>query len=493
VKSRRLVRIVLPGAVLLSMCAVPGGAPPHSIAAGQQPLGVYTAYPHYFTGMDGRPVLFLGHAEVDVVLGLTDDDWRWQLDSSAAAGLNLVKVLGANSRDLHDDRAAHKINPFKRTGPGYDWNGYPKWDLDQFDDEYFANLTEVVSYACSRDIYVQVYLWNEIGLKVGPTENEWDGSYWNPSNTITSTAAYGFPGWGGDGRGVFYGSLSNPVTVNGKTLLERQEELFDRIVAATRDYPNVFYELGLEVSSDSYDTAWADHWIARLRAIAPGKLMIVDTTHNNDRTEYEGVTAHQVSSEGDSVPEGLRASLKMGIEDSDFTCDWAGSDDARARRSAWYAVVSGAHWEDFRCADRLLVNKGTPSIAWKHPAVVDQLKHIRRFFDSRMIPFGDMIPDDSRATGETGAYQADVLAGRGHYVVYAPPGASFDLRLGADGYSTEWYDPRQGTFRAGPRVAGGTVRFSPPTSEDWVLHVYSRPGPLGTLPPGEEVTPTLIE
>ena len=479
-------------ALLLLFMAL-GGSATQLPAAGQEPLGVYAANPHYFTGMDGAPVLFLGHAEVDVVLGLTDEDWRWQLDSSAASGLNLIKVLGANSRDLYEDRSTHKINPFMRTGPGYDWNGYAKWDLDQFDDEYFANITEVVSYAYSRNIYVQVYLWNEIGLKAGAIETRWDGSYWNPSNTITNTAAYGFPGWEGDGRAVFYGSLTNPVTVGGKTLLQRQEELFDRIVAATRDYPNVFYELGLEVSSDSYGTAWADHWVARLRAMAPGKLMIVDTTHNGDRTGYDGVTAHQVSPDDDSVPEGLRASLKMGIEDSDFTCDWASGDDARARRAAWYAVISGAHWEDFRCADRLLVNKGTSSIGWRRPNVVEHLKHIRGFFDSRMIPLGDMTPDDSRATGETGAYQADVLAGRGHTVVYAPPGTAFDLRLGADSYATEWYDPRLGTFRPGASISGGTVHFSPPTAEDWVLHVYSRPRPVRPSFPGNEVIPTLIE
>jgi Putative collagen-binding domain of a collagenase len=78
-----------------------------------------------------------------------------------------------------------------------------------------------------------------------------------------------------------------------------------------------------------------------------------------------------------------------------------------------------------------------------------------------------MAPSDSRATDGAG-----VLAGDGRFVVYARAGG-FSLRLPAGSFRAEWYDPRSGSFTPVATTAGGTRRFQPPSSEDWVLYLRS--------------------
>ncbi len=460
IHSTRRARVNNAFCVLL-MCAA---AVSH--AAANRPISVNPANPHYFLGMDGRPVLFLSHADNAVATeGLSDPQWHWYLDECGRNGLNLAKFIGFNVAD-RDDPAINQIQPYARVpDSGRTTFGHPKWDLDRWNEAYFALLRQVCSYAEKRGVYIQVQLWNHINIKPGHEPYRWDGCAFNPENTVTHTAAYGFPGNGGDGSRVFYASLENKALVGGKTLLQRQEELFDRVVKATRDYPNVFYELGLEVSPG---TAWARHWVERLHRLAPGKPIIADITHyHGDHGFFDGYTRHQVSSDNDSIPKELYATGRMAIEDTDFIDDWAGNDLAKARAAAWLAVCSGVSFTDFRITENVFVLNGSRGIRWKRPEVVRQLANIRRLFQDQEIPFWNMAPNDSLATDG-----ADVLAGDGRFVVYTRHG-EFSFRLPAGSFYAEWYDPRHGSFTPFPTVAGGTRQFRPPTSEDWVLYLRS--------------------
>jgi hypothetical protein len=432
-------------------------------------ISIDPSNPHYFDGPDGKPILFLSHASNSIVSGgLTDQNWKWYIDHATANGINLAK-LNIAITDNDENPSTNTITAYKRVpGQGTTNFGHEKWDINQINDAYFAMLSNLCSYAQSKGMYVQVQIWNHIGLKhKGGRWVGWNGNAFNPDNTITNTAAYGFPGKGKEGYDVFYGSLNNNATVGGKTLLQRQEELFDRIVKATKAYNNVFYELGNEVSPG---TSWAEHWTARLHSIAPGKLMIVDNGHyTGSIATFDGVTKHQVSVNDDSIPESLYSTGKMGIEDTDFTASWAGRNYKKAREAGWRAILSGVGWTDFRVWNKLLVNVGTTNINWECPTVVQQISYMRKLFDERNIPFADMHPNDSIATSGT---NIEILAGDGKYVVYSDR-SNFTLDLPSGTYNGEWYNPRSGTFTSAGSIDGGKRNFILPTSEDWVLYLTS--------------------
>jgi len=326
-------------------------------------------------------------------------------------------------------------------------------------------MADIAAYARDRGVYIQVQIWNHLTIKAGAHPWNWDGSGENPDNTVTDSAKYGFPKTGGNGAPVFYASLDNSTAVGGRTLLDRQHELFDAVVNATKAFPNVFYELGTEVTTSN--SAWAKHWVDRLHTRAPGKLIIVDTSHySGDRSFFDGYTVHEVSASGDSVPSALYALGKMGIEDTDFDCNWAGSDDAMARRAAWIAVASGVGWTDFRCQDQLLGGLGTQTTSWVHPKVVSQLALLSGFFRQRKVPFDQMAPDKSLASGAAAA-----LAGAGHYVIYST-GSDLTVTLPSGSYQAEWFDPRTGAASSAGSAAAGSNTYTLPSADDWVLHIH---------------------
>ncbi len=429
-----------------------------------QPLTVDPRNPHYFLGMDGKPLLFLTHASNTILSdGYTESIRQWYIDELAAHHLNIIKLVAFPSKDVV---APGFWSAYLRvSGQGTTHFGNAVWDLDQFDGEFFRQVESVAAYARDRGVYVQVQIWNHIALKAGAHPWRWDGDPFNPDNCIQDTAAYGFPGSGADGSAVFYGSLNNPAVVDGKTLLDRQEEFFDRIVLATRDYPNVFYELGLEVTTS--DSAWALHWLDRLHSLAPGKLMIVDTSHySGDASLFDGYTVHEVSVSDDSVPAALYSLGKPGIEDTDFDCNWAGTDISQTRRAAWRAVLSGVGFNDFRCQNDLLDGLGSSSAQWVHPEVVETLGRIADLFLTQDIPLDLLVPSDDMATSGV-----EVLSGGGYLVAYSM-GSDFTLTLPTGTYHGFWFDPITSATSPTQDRAGGVEHFAPPSSQEWVLVLH---------------------
>ena len=125
-----------------------------------------------------------------------------------------------------------------------------------------------------------------------------------------------------------------------------------------------------------------------------------------------------------------------------------GTEDTVGRQKAWAAFTAGAG--------------GIGTGAY--------LKHLATFV--QRLAFERMEPADALVRSGS----AYVLAEKGQaYVAYLYNGGKLSLDLaGATGSLTvEWFDPRAGTFRSAPAVAGGAVRsFTAPGSGDWVLLVH---------------------
>ncbi|HWM93176.1 MAG TPA: DUF5060 domain-containing protein [Thermoanaerobaculia bacterium] len=124
-----------------------------------------------------------------------------------------------------------------------------------------------------------------------------------------------------------------------------------------------------------------------------------------------------------------------------------GQEDTVHRQRAWAAFTGGA------------AGVGTGSF----------LKHLVTF--TQQVPWQNMDPADSLV--KSGA--AYGLAQKGSaYVFYLYNGgtASVDLTQATGTLTVQWYDPRTGSFRAAPAVAGGATRsFKAPASGDWVLYI----------------------
>ncbi|MGH9374483.1 MAG: glycoside hydrolase family 140 protein [Vicinamibacterales bacterium] len=170
------------------------------------------------------------------------------------------------------------------------------------------------------------------------------------------------------------------------------------------------------------------------------------------------------------------------------------------RRAAYWNVFAGGFGHTYghrslirwnRTGEKLLFGADVPwHEALDAPGAL-QMAHLKRLMLSR--PFLTRIPDQALLVGDPGNRRQHVRATRdadGSFgFVYLPSGGSVavDLhRLSGTSVRAWWFDPRDGSARAGGEVPrGGTQTFRSPSSgdeQDWVLvlddsaHGFGPPG-----------------
>jgi hypothetical protein len=72
------------------------------------------------------------------------------------------------------------VAPFRQNADG-------KWDLTQYNDQYFGNLASQLDYAASKGVYVQVMLLADYNVPYGGAT--WAGSFWNGGNNVNGTTS----------------------------------------------------------------------------------------------------------------------------------------------------------------------------------------------------------------------------------------------------------------------------------------------------------------
>ena len=156
--------------------------------------------------------------------------WRWEQFRSLAAG-----------GDVHLCMAPQ---PWARTGPGEATDGRPRFDLERFDDAFFARLRERVIAAGDRGIYVGVMLFDGWALHLSPAPFHVEGHPFHASNNV---------------NGVAIGSiLDYQVLPLDPRVQALQEAYIGRIVDTVHDLPNVLWEVANESSGGgAVDPAFA--------------------------------------------------------------------------------------------------------------------------------------------------------------------------------------------------------------------------------------------
>jgi len=228
------------------------------------PLRVHPRNPRYFSDENGRAILLTGaHTWNNLVdMGRGDPpeafDFGAYLQFLERYGHNFIRlwtwdsvtwdtrVLGRWGKDFVHHVAPH---PWPRIGPGKALDGKPKFDLKQFDPEYFKRLRSRVSEAGRRGIYVSIMLFEGWGLMHGnhgraaPAGWAWRGHPFHPGNNL---------------NGIDAGIKSDPNTGNPCSLVHRevnaiQAAYIRKVVDTVNDLDNVLYEVINEGGEKTWD------------------------------------------------------------------------------------------------------------------------------------------------------------------------------------------------------------------------------------------------
>ncbi|TVQ91491.1 MAG: hypothetical protein EA393_04600, partial [Bacteroidetes bacterium] len=180
----------------------------------------------------GEPIMLIGASDRDNLWQWTGEVLTDHLDRMKAAGGNYV-------RNTMSDRNEGDTYAAKRLPDG-------KYDLNQWNDEYWNKLKFFLEETQKRDIIVQLTLWDHFDLT-----RRFDVHPLNPENNInwepgTITNAWDYYG----------GSLAN----NNQLALDYQHRFVSKLISITSQYGHVLFNIGNESGlSFEWDNYWAQY------------------------------------------------------------------------------------------------------------------------------------------------------------------------------------------------------------------------------------------
>ncbi|MBI1895546.1 MAG: hypothetical protein HYS04_03275 [Acidobacteria bacterium] len=230
-----------------------------------KPIVLVTATEHYGAVLNGK------------------FDYVPYLDELARNQLNLSRAF-TFYRELEDSipplgfsntlapEAGAEVMPWKRTGPGKANDGGPKFNLDQWNNEYFTRFKNFLKAAAEREIVVEVVLF------CNPyRESIWSWFPLHPANNVN-----------GVGGGI--SEVGQFMELHDPTVTARQMAFVRKLVAELNSFDNMYFEINNETSArdNSRETAARqDAWhVALSKAIR-------ETEQKLPKKHLIAVNAHQ--------------------------------------------------------------------------------------------------------------------------------------------------------------------------------------------------------
>ena len=219
-------------------------------------IEIYKQNPAYWQ-YKGKPVLLIGG---------TVDDNLFQIPN-LKEHLDLLKSVGGNYvRNTLSSRDQGNVWPFKKANA--------KYDLDQWNAEYWRRFENFLKLTRERDIIVQIEVWATFDYY----RDNWAVNPFNPKNNINYTAKQtGLPEQVSTHPtrtdNNFFWSV--PAERNQKTVLKYQQRFVDKMLSYSLKFGNVLYCMDNETSVTA---KWGKYWSEYIKARARAAGVTVHTT-----------------------------------------------------------------------------------------------------------------------------------------------------------------------------------------------------------------------
>jgi hypothetical protein len=451
---------------VLALVLLAGGIAAAQPAAG--PLRVHPENPRYFTDGSGRAILLTGsHTWNNLVdMGPTDPPAAFDYDAYLAwmakrhhnfFRLWTWELLSWDTRGNREEQAVkHYVGPqpWKRTGPGKALDGKPKFDLDQFDDEYFTRLRDRVRAAQDRGLYPAVMLFEGWGLQFSP--DGWKMHPFHPDNNLNGVNG----DLDGDGMGLEIHAGRSP------RITELQQAYVRKVIETVNPFDNVLYEISNENHPPS--TEWQYAMIRFIKEFEKGQPkqhpvgMTFQYKGGSNQTLFDSpadwISPNPEGGYRDDPP--AADGRKVIVSDTDHLWGIGGN-------AAWV-------WKSFLRGLNPIFMDPYDGAVLSHGYDDQRCDPIRRAMGyaldwSRRVDLAAMTPRGELASTKY------CLANPGvEYLVYCPAGGkTISVTLPAGQFAVLWFDASQGQEREESPVAhaGDERKFAVPIAGDALLHL----------------------
>lgn len=448
---------------------IPGIVAERTLAAG--PLRVNEENPRYFTDATKEPdgslrVVYLtgshhwNSLQDSAKLGkpLTESfDFDGYLERLVKLNHNFIRMW---SWEVGENDSYYGPASWIRTGPGTGTDGKPKFDLRQFNPEYFQRLRSRVLAAGDRGIYVGVMLFQGWSIYSHGYGNPWPVHPFNQANNINGIN--GDPDGDGEGREVH--------TLQVPTVTRLQEAYVRQVVDNLNDLDNVLYEITNETAVFSKD--WQYHIVKYIKEYEANKpkqhpvgMTAFDSGREGSMDALFASPADWISPQNDGASGDYQNDppvadgRKVILSDTDHL--WGVGGD---RKWAWKSFARGLnpiYMDPLRKEDWFSISE--TQMESTRRAMGQTRKMADRMNLARMTPRNDL------------ASTTYCLANPGQeYLVYQPrENEGFSIELIAGTYRFEWLDPTEGTTVDSGQieVSDGYRRFEASQKGDAVLYL----------------------
>ena len=427
------------------------------------PLKVCTENPRYLATPDGKATYLTGsHTWACLHERLLPEtpifDYSAWLDMMEGCGHNFLRLWAWEQSaymQFTDRVVKYGPNRYKRTGPGEAMDGGPKFDLEQFNEDFFDRLRSRTIAAGKRGIYVCVMLFQGFSLdKRGKSQegrNAYDGHPMNVANNVN--------GIDGDPNGSGKGHQVHTLYVPEITRI--QEAFVRRVIDTLNDLDHVVWEISNESHRESVE--WQVH--------------LIDFIHEYEATKPKqhpvGMTGAPIQNDAlfDSAAEWISPVGKVYRSDPPeadgrkviiFDTDHSGHDDANPK-CPWRCFTRGM---SFITMDYYMdARPGSPSVPmpeWE--GIRTQMGHVRRYADR--MDLNCAVPRSDLASSRF--CLADVGSS---YLVYLPDGGNVTVDLSGveSTLTTEWFNPLEGQVISSTQTDPLRSHFQAPFDGDAAL------------------------
>lgn len=429
----------------------------------------------------------------------TNSNYYLQLiDALAARNINLFRAFltnysaTANSGRNFLPHPQHPTSCCTASPPAHvNWPSSNKFDLDQWNDDFFDHWNTVIAYAKSKGIIMELAFF-ENRLTWG-----WDnhGPVENGFQDFAAGRKYSLLAGQNNVNGVAINDEVSPVQwYTDSAALARQKAFVREAVKRLGGHDNILWELSNEppIASVMSQQVLAD-WNAEICAAM--RQSEIDHGHPRhavvgvDMPEHRDVDGHGTPGNDENFT-GVHANLVADFGDgsgppliADNDCCFnAGTSEAQ-RKKSWTSVISGAHplLFNYKADEFYFSIVNSPSTL----TTIERVGYPRKLVLERGLDFAAMVPRDDLVSNSGGDVWMRAKAGEQYLVYYLTSGSATFSSLPND-YQAEWFDPRSGRYlTAQPSGVNGQSAtfqtpacgdFSPPSPDcnggsDWVLYI----------------------
>jgi hypothetical protein len=455
-----------------------------------EPIRLHPKNPHYFL-FEGKAVALVTSGEHYGAVLNGDVDYRRYLATLAAEGMNYTRLFGGSYLEMPGKSFGIRRNELA-PGPGRyiaPWargaaagyaGGGNKFDLAQWNAEYFERLGAFLAEAGKRGVVVELTLFSS-----HYDETQWKLSAFHPANNVNGTPA------------IDWKKLH---TIDNGNILGYQERYTRKLVRAANEFDNVIFEIQNEPWSDrpvlsdvvnpylglpGRDTypnsvdladeaslAWqarVAEWITSEEA-GLSKRHLIAQNYCNFRFAVRGLLPGiSIVNFHYAYPQAVAWNYGLGKALSYDETGFLGREDGVYRRQAWNFMLSGGSVFDsldysFTPGHEDGTDTEPNGPGGGTPALRRQLRVLSEFLNG--LPLVDLAPAASMVMHAAGV-QARALSQPGRvFAVYldgsSPSELTLDLPAGE--YSGEWISVTAGRVekREAFQHRGGPKALTPP-------------------------------